>query len=236
MAFVTSHAFVAALQGEMRPGVMVKGGRHPALRIVAVRTRCLPGLGELAVMGIFVTIFADLRSVLELYFLFADRHLVTIPAFGGTMRPEQREFGFRMVEATHVGPGPHVMASFASLRRAVGTAPRHALLEFAMMDILMAAGAGPIFEMEGQDFVGPSGSTNFVAIGARNSGVSAGQCKTRLAMFGDSECGAVPIQNGMTILAFVSIRSGFKLSVMSILVAVGAGREFHLVDGVLARG
>src|ERR1700687_4690352 len=104
MAFVASHACVAALQGEMRPGVMVEGGGHPALRIVAVRTRCLPGLGELAVMGIFVTIFADLRSVLELYFLFADRHLVTFTALDGAMRSEQREFGFRMVEAIYVGP------------------------------------------------------------------------------------------------------------------------------------
>src|SRR5882762_9681729 len=104
----------------MRPGVMVKGGGHPALRIVAVRTRCLPGLGELAVMGIFVTIFADLRRVLELYFLFADRHLVTITALDGAMCSEQREFGFRMVEAIHVRPGPYVMAGFASLRRAVG--------------------------------------------------------------------------------------------------------------------
>jgi len=94
MAFVTSHAFVAALQGKMRPGVMVEGGRHPALRIVAVRTRCLPGLGKLAVMGIFVTIFADLRCVLELYFLFAERHLVTITALYSAMRSEQREFGF----------------------------------------------------------------------------------------------------------------------------------------------
>ena len=104
MAFVTSHALVATLQGEMRPGVMVEGGGHPALRIVAVRTRCLPGLGKLAVMGILVAIFADLRCVLELYFLFADRHLVTVSAFDGTMRPEQWEFGFRMVEAAYVGP------------------------------------------------------------------------------------------------------------------------------------
>jgi hypothetical protein len=128
------------------------------------------------------------------------------------------------------------MAGFASLRRAVGTAPRHAFIEFAMMDILMAGGAGPIFEMERQDLVGSSGSTNFVAIGARNGGVRAGKGKTRLAMFGDCECGAVKIQNGMTILAFVSIRRGFKLTVMGILVAVGAGCEFHLIDGVLARG
>lgn len=104
MAFVTSHALVATLQGEMCPRVMVEGGGHPALRIVAVRTRCLPGLGKLAVMGILVAIFADLRCVLELYFLFADRRLVTITAFDGTMRSKQREFGFRMVEATHVRP------------------------------------------------------------------------------------------------------------------------------------
>lgn len=236
MAFVAGHPFVAALQGEMRPGVMVEGGGHPALRIVAVRTRRLPGLGELAVMGIFVTIFADLRRVLELYFLFADRRLVTFTALDGAMRSEQREFGFRMVEAIHVRPGPHVMAGFASLRRAIGTAPRHAFFEFAMMDILMAGGAGPIFEMERQDLVGPPGGTNFVAIGARNGSVRAGQGKTRLAMFGDRESGAVKIQNGMTLLAFVSIRRGFKLSVMGILVAVGAGCEFHLIDGVLARG
>src|SRR2546430_15181151 len=60
------------------------------------------------------------------------------------MRSEQREFGFRMVEAIHVRPGPHVMAGFASLRCAVGTAPRHAFFEFAMMDIFMAGGAGPV--------------------------------------------------------------------------------------------
>ena len=60
MAFVASHACVAALQGEMRAGIMVEGGRHPALRIMTVCTRRFSGLGELGVMGIFVTIFADL--------------------------------------------------------------------------------------------------------------------------------------------------------------------------------
>ena len=236
MAFVASHAFMAALQGEMRPGVMVESGGRPALRVMAVRTRCLPGLGELSVMGIFVTILADLRGVLELYFLFADRRLVTITALDGAMRSEQRELGFRMVEAIHVRPGPHVMAGFASLRRAVGTPPRHAFFEFAMMDILMAGGAGPIFEMERQDFILPSGGTDFVTVGTRHSRVGSGQGETCFAMFGDRKCGTVKIQNRMTILAFVSIRRGFKLSVMGILVTVGTGREFHLIDGVFARG
>ncbi len=128
------------------------------------------------------------------------------------------------------------MAGFAPLRRAVGTPPCHAFVEFAMMHILMAGGAGPIFEMERQDLVLSAGGPHLMAIGARHGGVRAGQRKTRLAMFGDGECGAVPIQNGMTILAFVQIRGSCKLSVMGILVAVGAGCEFHLIDGVLARG
>ena len=128
------------------------------------------------------------------------------------------------------------MAGFAPLRRAVGATPRHAFIEFAMMHILMAGGAGPIFEMERQDLVLSAGGPHLMTIGARNGGVRPGQRKTCLAMFGDRECGAVPIQNGMTILAFVQIRGSCKLSVMGILVAVGAGCEFHLIDRVLARG
>jgi len=128
------------------------------------------------------------------------------------------------------------MAGFASLRRTVGTTPRHAFVEFAMMHILMAGCAGAIFEMERQDLVLSAGGPHFMTIGARHGSVRAGQRKTRLAMFGDRECGAVPIQNGMAILAFVQIRGGCKLSVMGILVAVGAGCEFHLIDGVLACG
>ena len=45
------------------------------------------------------------------------------------------------------------MTGFASLRSAVGTPPRHAFIEFAMMDIGMAGGACPILEMERQDLV-----------------------------------------------------------------------------------
>src|SRR6267143_1347520 len=128
------------------------------------------------------------------------------------------------------------MAGFASLRRTVGTTPRHAFVEFAMMQILMAGGAGAILEMERQDLVLSAGGPHFMTIGARHGSVRAGQRKTRLAMFGDCECGAVPIQNGMTILAFVSIRSGFKLSVMRIDVAVDAGLELHVPVACLTAG
>jgi len=58
------------LQGKMRPGVMVESGGHPALRSWQSH-KCFPALGELAVMGVFMTIFANLRRVLELDFLLA---------------------------------------------------------------------------------------------------------------------------------------------------------------------
>jgi len=104
MALVTSDAGMAALQGEMRPSVVIEGGGNPALRIVAVRAERLAGLCELAVVSVFVTIFANLRGALELHLFLANRHLMTISAFDGAVRSEQRELGFRMVEASHVGP------------------------------------------------------------------------------------------------------------------------------------
>src|SRR5258708_13438044 len=126
------------------------------------------------------------------------------------------------------------MAGFASLRRSVGTTPRHAFVEFAMMHILMAGGAGAIFEMERQDLVLSAGGPHFMTIGARHGSVRAGQRKTRLAMFGDRECGAVPIQNGMAILAFVQIRGGCKLAVMGILLASGPAYQLHLIHALLS--
>ncbi len=104
MAFVARHSCMAALQWEVCSRVMVECGGNPALRIVAVRTSGLPGLCELAVMGVFVAIFAALRRALELHFLLADWRFVTITTLDGAVRSKQREFGFRMVETTHVCP------------------------------------------------------------------------------------------------------------------------------------
>ena len=128
------------------------------------------------------------------------------------------------------------MTGLASLRCAIGAAPRHALVEFAVVHVGVTRSASPILKMEWQDFVGPSGGTDFVAIGTRHGRVSSAQGEPRFAMFGNRKCGAVKIQNGMTVFALVSIRRGRKLSVMGVLMAVGAGREFHLIDGVLAGG
>ena len=128
------------------------------------------------------------------------------------------------------------MASLAAERRAIGAALRHAIVEFAMMDILVAPGTGHIFENKRQNFVSTPRRAYLMAIGARHGGVRLGQCETGVAMFGDRKGGAVKIQNGMTILAFVLIRSGSKLAVMRVFVTVGASRELHLIYRVLAGG
>ena len=95
------------------------------------------------------------------------------------------------------------MAGFAAQRRAIGAALRHAIVEFAVMDIRMAAGTRHVFEKKWQDLIGPASGTHFVAIGTGDGGVRASQNELSFAMFGDGECGAVKVQNGMTILAFV---------------------------------
>jgi len=76
------------LAGEMRPGVVVEGGGNPALRIVAVRTGCLPGLCELAVMSVFVTIFATCEVPLNCISFLPTGTLWTIAALDDAVRSE----------------------------------------------------------------------------------------------------------------------------------------------------
>ena len=135
---------------------------------MAIGAGRLPSLCKLACVGIFVTILTNLRSALELHFLRSHRHFMTIAALDGAVRAEQREFRFRVVEAVDVRPGSHVMAGFAAEGRAVGAALRHAVLELAVMRIVVACRTGQVLEMEGQDFVGAACGAYLMAIGARH--------------------------------------------------------------------
>ena len=236
VAFIARYVRVAPLQREMSPRIMIESRRNPALRVVAIRARGLPGLRELARVRVFVTILTNLRRAFELHFFRACGNFVTIAALHRTMRAKQRELCFRVVKTVYVRPRPRVMTSLAAERCAIGSPLGHPVVEFAVMDIPMARGAGHVFEDKRQDFICAPCSSCFMAIGARYGRVRAGQCETRVAMFGNRKSGAVKIQNGMTILAFVLIRSGSKLAVMRVFVAVGAGRELHPINGVFARG
>lgn len=203
---------------------------------MAIRASRLSSLRKLACVGIFVTILTNMRSALELHFLGSDRHFMAITALDGAVGAEQREFRFRMVEAVDVSPGPYVMAGFAAQGRAVRAALRHALLELAVMRIVVACRTAQILEMEGQDFIGAARSAYLMTIGARHGCVSASQGETCVAMFGDSKSGTMKVQDGVTALAFIQIRLGCKLIVVSIFMAIRASREFHLVNRVFTCG
>src|ERR1700746_1523109 len=101
----------------MRPRIMVENGRHPSLRIVAIRAGGLPRFRKLACMCVFMAIFANRRGAFELYLRGSHRHLVAIPALYRAMRAEERKLCFRMVKTADVRPGSRIVARFAAHRR-----------------------------------------------------------------------------------------------------------------------
>jgi len=152
------------------------------------------------------------------------------------MRAEQRVFRFRMVETVYVSPGLQIMASLAAEGCTVSPLARHLLIELALMRVLVAGGAAPVFEMEGQNFVRAPSQAKLMAIGAGDCGVGSLEREAGGAVFRDGVGGAVPILDGMAILAAVVVRSRSKLTVVRILVAIGASRKLHFVNGVFACG
>lgn len=128
------------------------------------------------------------------------------------------------------------MTGFTSQGRAIGAALRHAVLELAVVHVEVTRGAAHVLPMKGHDLVAAAGRADFVAIGAGHRRMRPREDETGVAMLRNRKSGAVKIQNGVAILAFVQIRGGGELAIVRILVAVRAKREFHLVNGVLASG
>jgi hypothetical protein len=152
------------------------------------------------------------------------------------MRTEQRVFRFRMVETVYVPPGFHIMASLAAEGCTVSALAGHLLIELALVRVLVAGGAAPVFEMEGQNFVRAPSEAKLMAIGAWDCGVGSLEREGGGAMFRDGIGGAAPILNGMAIFAAIVVRSGGKLAVVRILVAIRASRKLHFVNRIFACG
>ena len=151
------------------------------------------------------------------------------------MCPEERKLRFRVVKTADIRPGPRIVTRFAAQWRPIRPLLRHAILELAMMNILMTTCTSHVFENEGQDLVRAAGGAHFVAIVTGDCGVRSRQRVACLLMHGHGESRLVEILYGMAILASVSVGRGSKLIVMWVFMAIQAGREFDLVDGVLAR-
>lgn len=166
----------------------------------------------------------------------AHGRLVAGAALDHTVCAEKRELRFRMVKAIDIDPRPHVVAGFASERCAVGASLRLAIFEFAVVRICMAGGASAICESERQNLVLAACRSRLVTIGAGHGGVCSGQSEMSVAVLRDGKERTVPVTHGMTIFAFVQMRSGGELAVMRVLVTVRAERKLQFVNCVLAGG
>jgi hypothetical protein len=104
-----------------------------------------------------------------------------------------------------------------------------------MMGIEVASRTTAILEAERHDPVGASSGSHLVAIRTRHSRVRSTQRETRFTVLGYCKSGTVEILNSVASLAFVQVRSGGELVIVSILVTICANREFHFVDRIFAR-
>jgi len=236
VALVTGHVGMPSLQREMSSCVVIERGGHPALRVVTIHTRGFASFGKLSVVRVLVAILAYLRRALKLHFLCAYRHRVTRATFHSAMRAEQRKLRFGMVETIDVGPGTRVVAGLAAERSAVGAALRHAVIEFALMRILVAAGASQVIPVERQDLVGAARSAHFVTFVATDGSMRANKRITGLAVHRHGVGGDVEVANSVAVLAAVLVWRCGELAVVLVFVAVQTSSEFDFVNCVLGSG
>ena len=236
VALVARNISVPTGQGEVSPGVVIESGRNPARSIVAIIAMCRIVLGnELANVGVFVARLALFGRSFEPG-LVSGGGLVTISTTNRAVSAKQGEFGFRMIEAVDVGPRFDGVTGLAAKRRAIGPLTRHVFIEFALVRIFMAGGAGTVFEFEGKNLIGAASESDLMAVRASHGRMCASQGVARIAMLLDRVRSAVPVGHRMAIFTAVLVRSPGELIVVRILMTVGAKFEFNFVNRILARG
>lgn len=127
------------------------------------------------------------------------------------------------------------MAGLATGRLPVRPNLLNAVVELALVDIFMTAGAiqvlpviNEIFRLELRRFL--------VAIGARHREVPTGQRKMSLLMLGECKGGRLVSLQVVAFIAGIEIWGGGKLTGMAVLVAIGAEGKLHPVESVFALG
>ena len=149
------------------------------------------------------------------------------------MSPKQWKFRLTVVKSVHIGPRPSIVTGLAPKRRAVRPPPRHAVLELAVMWVLMARRAATVFETEGQNFIRAVRHLRLVAIVAGDGHVCPREGIFRIAMLGDGEERAVKILDGVAVFTAIVVRRVRKLPVVHVLMTVHAVRELHFVNRAL---
>lgn len=100
----------------------------------------------------------------------------------------------------------------------------------------MASRASAVLEVERQNLIGPATQAGLVAFRACDSGMGSGKRESRIAVLCNRIRRTVKIFDGMAVLATILVRRCGELLVMGVLVTIHAGREFDLIDSVLASG
>jgi len=126
------------------------------------------------------------------------------------------------------------VARFAAQRGSIGALLRHAVLEFALVDILVAGSARAVREMERQNLVRPSAQPHLVTFRAGDGHVRPRQHKVGVLVLRNGEGRTMKVFYSVAILATILVGSSGKLLVMRILMAIRASRELHFVECVLA--
>ena len=102
-----------------------------------------------------------------------------------------------------------------------------------MVRVGMARRTTHVGKMEWQNLIGPPGHAHFVAVRTSNRCVRPDERITRLAVHRQGERRLMEILNGMTTFTFILVRRSGKLAVVSVLMAIHAGREFCFINRVL---
>jgi len=232
VAFATRNVRVPARQRQMGPRVMVKCGWSPALRIMAVGAVGLVVLGQkLAIVSILVASFTGCGRTFEARFVSRQR-LVAFGAGHGPMGTQQRKLRLRVVKPVDVSPGLHGMAGFATKGLSIRPFPRHFLVEFALMRVLVASRAAHVLEVERENLVRASSKTQLMTIGTSHGRVGSRQWKTRIAVFGDRVRRTVPVLNRVAILAAILKSFASELAIVCVFVAIRTRRKFNFVNRI----
>ena len=187
------HVAVFALESEGGSLIVIEGRRLPLSGIVAVRAlRDLvrEELGELTRVHVFVALLAFLGSFFEIHVgqpRFQVGRLMAVDTGHGAMRALQRERSRAVVKSVQFVPGLGGVASLATHGLAVLAQLGHALVELAFVDILVATGAGQIFEVIRNLRLRLIFVSELVAIPAWYGDMAAGEFETRLLMLSERE-------------------------------------------------
>ena len=151
------------------------------------------------------------------------------------VRPNERESGFRVIEAGQVLPRLRRVARLASGDGPVRSNLLHAFLELSFMGIRMATRTVQILPVINHGRLGLE-RRFFVAIGTGHGDMPARQHETSLFVLGQSESGGPVSFEIMTAVAAVEVGRCGELTGMLVGVTIGAALELYLEQRILSLG